>query len=168
MGSPDQGAAAKRLLCKRLAQRAGGRYARFVRNLLWHYGRPGVCLDRFGRQLETHRAGPAESIVRGSADPAMIRVILPQHLRTLAQVGQEVELGLEGDQTIRSTLDALIMENPSLRGTILDKINGQPRPYIRFFACGEDLSLDPPDSLLPVAVLAGTQPFRIVGAMAGG
>ena len=98
----------------------------------------------------------------------MIRVTLPQHLRTLAQVGQEVELGLEGDQTIRSTLEALIMEYPMLRGTIMDQVSGKRRPYIRFFACGEDLSLEPPDSLLPEAVLAGTQPFRIVGAMAGG
>jgi hypothetical protein len=98
----------------------------------------------------------------------MIRVILPQHLRTLAQVGQEVELSVEGDQTIRSTLDTLIMEYPVLRGTILDQVNGQRRPYIRFFACGEDLSLEPSDSRLPEAVVAGTQPFRIVGAMAGG
>ncbi len=98
----------------------------------------------------------------------MIRVALPQHLRTLAQVGQEVELSVEGDQTIRSTLDTLILEYPMLRGTILDQVNGQRRPYIRFFACGEDLSLEPPDSQLPEAVVAGAQPFRIVGAMAGG
>jgi hypothetical protein len=98
----------------------------------------------------------------------MIRVALPQYLRTLAQIGQEVELPVEGNQTIRSTLDALIIAYPMLRGTILDQVNGQRRPYIRFFACGEDLSLEPPDSLLPEAVLAGAQPFRIVGAMAGG
>jgi sulfur-carrier protein len=98
----------------------------------------------------------------------MIRVILPQHLRTLAQVGQEVELSVEGDQTIYSILNTLILMYPMLRGTIIDQVNGQRRPYIRFFACGEDLSLDPLDSLLPEAVVAGTQPFRIVGAMAGG
>jgi hypothetical protein len=98
----------------------------------------------------------------------MIRVILPQHLRTLAQVGQEVELPGEGAKTIQSVLDALIMEYPMLTGTILDQANGQRRPYIRFFACGQDLSLEPPETLLPEAVLAGASPFRIVGAMAGG
>ncbi len=98
----------------------------------------------------------------------MIRVILPQHLRTLAQVSQEVDLSVDGVQTIHSVLDKLMLEYPMLRGTIIDQVNGQRRPYIRFFACGEDLSLDPLDSLLPEAVVAGTQPFRIVGAMAGG
>lgn len=98
----------------------------------------------------------------------MIRVILPQHLRTLAQVGQEVDLSLDGDQTIHSVLETLIAEYPMLRGTIIDQVNGKRRPYMRFFACGEDLSLEPFDSLLPQAVTAGTQPFRIVGAMAGG
>jgi sulfur-carrier protein len=98
----------------------------------------------------------------------MIRVILPQHLRTLAQVGQEVDLSLDGDQTIHSVLETLIAEYPMLRGTIIDQVNGKRRPYMRFFACGEDLSLEPLDSLLPQAVTAGTQPFRIVGAMAGG
>lgn len=98
----------------------------------------------------------------------MIRVILPQHLRTLAQVGQEVDLSLDGDQTIHSVLETLIVEYPMLRGTIIDQVNGKRRPYMRFFACGEDLSLEPFDSLLPQAVTAGTQPFRIVGAMAGG
>jgi hypothetical protein len=98
----------------------------------------------------------------------MIRVILPQHLRTLAQVGQEVNLSVEGTQTIHSILDTLILEYPMLRGTIVDQVSGKRRPYMRFFACGEDLSLEPLDSLLPAAVTAGTQPFRIVGAMAGG
>jgi hypothetical protein len=77
----------------------------------------------------------------------MIRVILPQHLRTLAQIGQEVELSVEGAQTIHSVLDTLILEYPMLRGTIVDQVNGQRRPYMRFFACGEDLSLEPLDSL---------------------
>ncbi|MGB8215519.1 MAG: MoaD/ThiS family protein [Anaerolineales bacterium] len=98
----------------------------------------------------------------------MIRVALPQHLRTLAQVGQEIELSVEGAQTIQTVLEALIIAYPMLRGTILDQVNGQRRPYIRFFACGEDLSLEPPDCLLPEAVVIGAQPFRIVGAMAGG
>ena len=98
----------------------------------------------------------------------MIRVVLPHHLRTLAQVNQEVVLNVEGVKTIRSVLEALMTRYPMLRGTILDQDNGQRRPFIRFFACGEDFSLEPPDSLLPEAVAAGKEPFRIVGAMAGG
>ena len=98
----------------------------------------------------------------------MIRVVLPQHLRTLAQVGQEVDLEAEFVQTISSVLDVLIKEYPMLRGTIVDQINGQRRPFIRFFACGEDLSLEPTETVLPKAVLEGREPFRIVAAMAGG
>ena len=98
----------------------------------------------------------------------MIRVMLPQHLRTLAQVSQEVELPVEGAKTISSVVEELVIQYPMLRGTIVDQVSGQRRPYIRFFACGQDLSLEPPDTLLPEAVVAGTQPFRIVGAMAGG
>jgi hypothetical protein len=98
----------------------------------------------------------------------MIRVLLPQHLRTLAQVSQEVKLPIEGVITIRSTLAALEIKYPMLRGTILDQGTGQRRPFVRFFACGQDLSLEPPDTLLPEAVAVGKEPFRIVGAMAGG
>ena len=98
----------------------------------------------------------------------MIRVVLPQHLRTLAQVSQEVELSVEGVKTISSVPKTLIISYPMLRGTILDQGTGQRRPFIRFFACGQDLSFEPPDSLLPEAVLVGREPFRIVGAMAGG
>ena len=98
----------------------------------------------------------------------MIRVVLPQHLRTLAQVGQEVDLEAEFVQTISSVLDVLIKEYPMLRGTILDQGSGQRRPFIRFFACGQDMSLEPLATPLPEAVLAGEEPFRIVGAMAGG
>ena len=98
----------------------------------------------------------------------MIRVVLPQHLRTLAQVGQEVELQLDGAKTINSVLDVLIIKYPMLRGTILDQGSGQRRPFIRFFACGQDLSLEPLATLLPEAVVDGSEPLRIVGAMAGG
>jgi len=98
----------------------------------------------------------------------MIRLVLPQHLRTLAQVNQEVELGVQGVETIRSVLAALTTKYPMLKGTILDQISGQRRPFIRFFACGQDLSLEPPDTPLPEAVVAGKEPFRIVGAIAGG
>ena len=98
----------------------------------------------------------------------MIRVVLPYHLRTLAQVSQEVELQVEEPARISTVLDALEVQYPMLRGTIRDYVTRQRRPFLRFFACGEDLSLEPPEALLPEAVVKGEQPFRIVGAMAGG
>jgi hypothetical protein len=98
----------------------------------------------------------------------MIRVVLPAHLRTLARVASEVELQVEGPITQRSVLDTLETAYPMLRGTIRDLATKERRPFIRFFACGQDLSDEPMDTLLPAAVAAGTQPFRIVGAMAGG
>ena len=98
----------------------------------------------------------------------MIRVVLPYHLRTLAQVGKEVELQVEGPLTLGSVLDELENHYPMLRGTIRDHITKQRRPFLRFFACGQDLSLEPWETMLPEAVKMGTEPFRIVGAMAGG
>jgi len=98
----------------------------------------------------------------------MIRVILPYHLRTLAQVGAEVELKVEGPVTARSVLDALETRYPMLRGTIRDHVSGQRRPMLRFFACEEDLSLESPDTPLPEAVASGKEPFFIIGAIAGG
>ncbi len=98
----------------------------------------------------------------------MIRIVLPVHLRTLARVDGEVELPVEGLITQRTVLDALEARYPMLRGTIRDHDTKQRRPFIRFFACGEDLSDEPLDALLPDAVASGTQPFRIVGALAGG
>ena len=98
----------------------------------------------------------------------MIRVVLPYHLRTLAQVGKEVQLQVEGTPTLGSVLDELESRYPMLRGTIRDHVTQQRRPFLRFFACGQDLSLEPMDTLLPDEVAAGTEPFRIVGAMAGG
>ncbi len=98
----------------------------------------------------------------------MIRIVLPAHLRTLARVNGEVELQVEAPITQRSILDTLEAAYPMLRGTIRDIPTKQRRPFIRFFACGEDLSDEPLDALLPDAVVAGKQPFRIVGAMAGG
>jgi len=98
----------------------------------------------------------------------MIRVVLPHHLRTLASVGREVELQVEGPMTLGLVLDALEAQYPMLRGTIRDHVTQQRRPFIRFFACGQDLSHQPPDAPLPDAVALGTDPFRIVGAMAGG
>ena len=98
----------------------------------------------------------------------MIRVALPYHLRNLARVEGEVQLEIAGPLTLRSVLDALEAKYPMLRGTIRDHATLKRRPFIRFFACKEDLSLDPPDTPLPEAVLHGNEPFLVVGAMAGG
>ena len=98
----------------------------------------------------------------------MIRVGLPFHLRTLAQAGSEVELEVEGPVTQRSVLDALEDRYPMLRGTIRDQGTQQRRPFIRFFACGKDLSHEMPDAPLPDAVASGAERFIIVGAIAGG
>ena len=98
----------------------------------------------------------------------MIRVALPHHLRTLASVGKEVELQVDAPVTIGSILDALEGRYPMLRGTIRDHVTSRRRPFIRFFVCGQDLSLQSPDIPLPEAVVNGAEPFRVVGAMAGG
>jgi sulfur-carrier protein len=98
----------------------------------------------------------------------VIRIELPQHLRTLAQVGREVELHVDGPVTQRSVLDALEARYPMLRGTIRDQVTQQRRAFLRFFACQEDLSHEPPDAPLPDAVASGKEPFLIVGAIAGG
>lgn len=98
----------------------------------------------------------------------MIRVVIPHHLRTLARVGKEVELQVEEPVTQRSILNALEASYPMLRGTIRDQVTQQRRPFIRFFACGEDRSHESPDAPLPAAVVTGAEPFMVVGAMAGG
>ncbi len=98
----------------------------------------------------------------------MIRVQLPAHLQTLARVPYEVALDVSGQATLDSVLDALEASYPVLRGTIRDHTTLKRRPYLRFFACEEDLSHDPPDTPLPDAVVRGTEPFLVVGAMAGG
>jgi molybdopterin converting factor small subunit len=98
----------------------------------------------------------------------MIRVVLPAHLRTLARVEGEVQLEVAGQATLGSVLDALESRYPMLRGTIRDHVTLQRRPYVRFFACEEDYSHEPPDTLLPEAVLTAAEPLLVVGAMAGG
>jgi molybdopterin synthase sulfur carrier subunit len=98
----------------------------------------------------------------------MIRVVLPAHLRTLAQVDGEVQLEVEGQATQRSVLDALEARYPALRGTIRDHVTQKRRPFVRFFACEEDLSHESPDSPLPDAVSSGVEPFFVIGAIAGG
>jgi molybdopterin synthase sulfur carrier subunit len=114
--------------------------------------------------------GDAAAIILfvASKQKAMIRVILPPHLRTLAQVRGDVELEVESPVTLRSTLDTLEAHYPMLRGTIRDHGTLQRRPFLRFFACEQDLSHDSPDSPLPEAVVSGKEPLVILGAIAGG
>ena len=98
----------------------------------------------------------------------MIRVLLPAHLRTLAQVVGEVEMEVNGPATVSAVLDAIEQRFPVLRGTIRDHGTLRRRPFIRFFACQQDLSHEPTNSLLPEAIVKGAEPFLIIGAMAGG
>ena len=98
----------------------------------------------------------------------MIRVVLPAHLRTLARVDGEVQLDVAGPATQREVLDALEADFPMLRGTMRDHVTQQRRAFVRFFACEQDLSHEPPDAPLPAAVALGAEPFMVVGAMAGG
>ncbi|HMK30746.1 MAG TPA: MoaD/ThiS family protein [Terriglobales bacterium] len=98
----------------------------------------------------------------------MIRVVLPTHLRTLAKIGGEVKLEVGGRATQRSVLDALEAQYPMLRGAIRDHVTQQRRPFLRFFACEQDLSHEPPDTPLPDEVVSGKEPLLIIGAIAGG
>ena len=99
---------------------------------------------------------------------ATVRIVLPTHLRRLALVTGEVEIGVEGTITQRSVLDALEDRHPALCGTMRDHVTKKRRPFVRFFACNQDLSLAEPDALLPEAVRSGAEPFMVVGAIAGG
>ncbi len=98
----------------------------------------------------------------------MIRIVLPHHLRTLAKVGDEVQVEVEGEITLRSVIDQLEARYPALRGTIREHGTHKRRAFVRFFACEQDLSHECPDTPLPPAVAAGAEPFFVVGAMAGG
>src|SRR5262245_26066421 len=98
----------------------------------------------------------------------MIRVIIPYHLKTLAAISGEVELNVPAPVTLRSTLDALESRYPMLRGTIRDHTTGRRRDFIRFYACEQDLSNDPPDTELPQPIITGVEPFLVIGAIAGG
>jgi sulfur-carrier protein len=100
--------------------------------------------------------------------PYVVRVVLPAHLRTLARVDGEVPVALDGPATVGGVLDAIEARYPVLRGAIREHVTGRRRPFVRFFACEEDLSHDPSDTPLPEAVLRGDEPFLVVGAMAGG
>jgi molybdopterin synthase sulfur carrier subunit len=107
-------------------------------------------------------------VARRMTRSANIRVVLPQHLRSLAGVGREVILDIEGPINVRSILDALELRHPVLRGTIRDQQTQQRRPLVRFFACEEDVSHTNPDAALSQGIASGTEPFFIVGAIAGG
>jgi sulfur-carrier protein len=98
----------------------------------------------------------------------MIRVVLPHHLRTLARVGDEVQVDLNGSATVRAVIDAIEAKYPMLRGTIRDHETQKRRPLVRFFACGEDISHEPPDTPLADPITKGVEPFFIMGAIAGG
>jgi hypothetical protein len=98
----------------------------------------------------------------------MIRVVLPTHLKTLARVSGEVQLEVEGPVTQAAILDALEERYPMLRGTMRDHVTHKRRPFVRFFACKQDLSHDPPETPLPDAIATGAEPFLVIGAMAGG
>jgi sulfur-carrier protein len=98
----------------------------------------------------------------------MIRVVLPQHLRTLAGVSREVTVDVKGEVTLRSVLDAVEASYPMLRGTIRDHVTQTRRPFVRFFACEQDLSHESPDTPLPGEVTSGQEPFFVIGAIAGG
>src|SRR5438477_1042538 len=139
-----------------------------MRNLFRHYWRAGVRVGGCRRQLDCDRPRSARRAFGGGADAAMIRLILPAHLRTLARIDGEVQLEIEGQPTVCTVLDALEARYPMLRGTLRDQVTQQRRAYVRFFACEEDLSHEPPDTPLPDDVIAGKEPFLVVGAIAGG
>src|SRR5262245_27222096 len=169
MGTADARPAAEGLLRQRAARCHGRRLARSLRRLLRHHGRTGLRLGRLRTELGADRQGSSGRALGRSADAAMIRVVLPAPLRRLAQVdGDEVTLEIEGAATQRPVLEALEARYPALRGTIRDHVTQQRRPFLRLFACEEDLSHEPPDAPLPEAVTKGTEPLVILGAIAGG
>ena len=139
-----------------------------MRPVLWYYWRAGICLGQLWRLLDSHRSRSSQSPVGRSSDTAVIRVQLPFHLQRLADVGREVELQVDGPVTQRTVLDALETRYPMLSGTVRDHITQERRDFIRFFACGEDLSHESPDAPLPDSVANGTARFMIIGALAGG
>src|SRR5437660_143198 len=144
------------------------RLARAVRRVCGHDGRAGVRLGRRRRQRGPHRARPPRRAVGRGPDARMIRVVLPPHLRALAQVKGEVTLDVPGRVTRGAVLDALEARYPMLRGTIRDHVTERRRPFLRFFACERDLTHDAPDAPLPEAVASGAEPCLVIGAIAGG
>src|SRR6202048_3203407 len=139
-----------------------------MRHLFRDHRRAGIRFGGCWRQLGAYREGSSGGTFRGGSDPAMIRVVLPPHLRGLAHVSGEVQVDIKGPVTQRSVVDAIEANYPMLRGTIRDHVTQQRRPFLRFFACEEDLSHESPDTALPDAVASGAEPLLIVGAIAGG
>src|SRR5262249_38688531 len=160
--------AAGELLRERAPRRDGGGLARRLRRLFRHDRRAGLLLARRRRSLAADRPRSARRALGGGADAPMIRVVLPSHLRRLANVGGEVSLEVAGPVTQASVLDALEACHPMLCGTIRDHVTKERRDFIRFFACEEDLSHEPPDAPLPDPVARGDEPFIVIGAIAGG
>ena len=168
LGAAHPGTAAGALLRERAAGRDGGRLPGRLRDLLRHHRRPGLRLGGQRGHLGADRPGPAGGAVGRGPDTAVIRVVLPAHLRTLAQVDGEVQLQVDGPVTQRAVLDSLEARYPVLCGTIRDRRSGKRRAFVRFFACEQDLSHESPDDELPDPVARGDEPYLIVGAMAGG
>src|SRR6266850_5191761 len=168
MGSAHQRSAAEGLLRQRAARRHGRGLSRTVRHLFRNNRRTSLWLRQQRRHLDSHCSRSACRIFGRSSDAAMIRVVLPYHLRNLARVDGEAQLEVQSPATVRSVLDALEARYPVLRGTVRDHGTLKRRPFVRFFACKEDLSLEPPETQLPDEVVSGAEPFLIVGAMAGG
>src|SRR5262249_48240350 len=153
---------------ERPARRLRGRRARSVRGLLRHDRWPGLRLGRRRRCLDADRARPSGGALGRGPDPSMIRVVLPAPLRRLARIEGDVALEVEGTITQRSVLDALEAHYPTLLGTTRDHVTKKRRAFVRFYACGVDLSHEAPDAPLPDAVASGAEPFLVVGAIAGG
>src|SRR5205809_7343677 len=168
MGGADKRPTPARLLRERPARCDGGRFTRQVWRVLRHDRRPGVRVRGRRRHLGTDRSRSAAGALGGGADAAMIRVVLPHHLRTLAHVGNEVAVDVKGTVTQRAVLDAVETAYPMLRGTIRDRTTRERRAFIRFFACQQDLSHESPDAALPDDVASGKEPFLVIGAIAGG
>src|SRR6266487_1757134 len=168
MGGAHERTPAGALLRERAPRRHVDGRARSGRRLLRNDRRSGLRITGRRRQVDGDRARSARRALGRGADAAMIRVVLPHHLRTLAGVDGEVSLDAQERPTQRSVLDALEASYPVLRGTIRDHGTAKRRDFIRFFACGRDLTLDPVDEPLPDEVASGTETFRVVAAMAGG
>ena len=168
LGGADGRAAPEGLLRERAARRDVHRFPGHVRRVLRDDGRAGVRLAGRRRPLGADREPSAARPLRRGPDAEMIRVQIPAPLRRLTGADAEVGLEVTGAVTIDSVLDALEGRYPGLKGTIRDHVTGKRRPFVRFFAGGEDLSHDPTDAPLPEAVAGGAEPLVILGAIAGG
>src|SRR4051812_24379102 len=168
MGTAHEGAPAAGLLPQHPARRDGRRYHGFMRDLFRHNRRPGLRVQQFRRFLDSHCARSSRSAFGRGPDAQMIRVGLPFHLRTFAKVDGEVLLDVPPPVTQRAILEALEAKFPVLRGMIRDFGTLKRRPLVRYYACEEDLSFEPPDAPVPEEVASGAKPFLIIGAMSGG